>query len=395
MPEAFDKSTADDGAENAVRDATSRYFRAINAALGGLDTYLGDDDSPFYGHELTGRLLTGYIDKLRHSFDAWENRVAFAERFTINRAESGYPTFQNVLDLANDSKTAERALSEMPSTDDLRQEMIDFILLKKRFPKAGQRAIAKRLYLEHVQEGDVFAPFILPETVKVSVNPKTGRPFYIVHWASFDGTANMPLVYLAVIEDSSSDMVKKLTDGDGNLKPGLDIPFPIGGLLNPDLAHRFDDFCEKNAAYSLTLATIADNMDKDFPNLHPTQLRRFVMGPFYSAGLTSHGRLVEKILANVSKDSNAWMLTWTQQELFSISETPAKWGLWGSTPAKQTYHIDTDDLEAVRQGVSGYEQNALVPHEAYQAIYASGKRDQIFAGYKTHVVSGGQVLRDF
>ena len=46
------------------------------------------------------------------------------------------------------------------------------------------------------------------------------------------------------------------------------------------------------------------------------------------------------------------MLTWTMQELFSISETPAKWGLWGSTPAKQTYHIETDDLEAAHARLS-------------------------------------------
>ena len=87
--------------------------------------------------------------------------------------------------------------------------------------------------------------------------------------------------------------------------------------------------------------------------------------------------------------------SWTVQELFSISETPAKWGLWGSTPARQTYHIETNDLEAVQQGVSAYQRHALIPHEAYQAIYASGTRDEIFSGYRTHVVSGGQVLRDF
>ena len=220
------------------------------------------------------------------------------------------------------------------------------------------------------------------------------RPYYIVHWAAFDGTANLPLVYIAVIEDSSPTMKKLLMNGDV-IKQDLDIPFPIGGLLNPDLAHQFDDFCEKNSGYGLTVATIADNMDKDFEHLHPTQVRRVVMGPFYSAGVTSHGGVVEKILEKVHRVENAWLLTWTQQELFSISETPAKWGLWGSTPARQTYHIETDDLEAVRQGVSHYERHALVPHEAYQQIYASGKRDEIFTGYKTHVVSGGQVLRDF
>lgn len=374
--------------------AIARYFQAIEAALDGLDTYLADEDSPFYRHELTGSILTGYIDRLRHSFDAWENRVAFAERFRINRAESGYPVFQNVMDLASDAKNAERDLAGMPEADDLRQEMIDYILLKKKFPTPMKRAMAKRLYLEHVQTGDVFQPFILPETVRVSFNPKTRRPYYVVHWGAFDGSSNLPLVYIAVIEDSSPAMMKKLMDG-GELADDLDIPFPIEGLLNPDLAHAFDDFCEKNSGYGLTLTTIADNMDKDFEHLHPKQLRRVVMGPFYSVDVTSHGRVVEKVLERVSKVSNAWMLTWTTQELFSLSETPAKWGLWGSTPARQTYHIDTNDLEAVQQGVSEFERHTLVPHEAYQAIYASGKRDEVFAGYKTHVVSGRQVLRDF
>ena len=382
------------GVKSRKSQKVGNYFRAIDSALDGLDIYLREEDSPLYHHELTGKILTGYIDRLTHSFNAWSNRISFAERFRINQAESGYPLFQNVMDLDTDSKTAEKQLSEIPAADTLRQDMVDYILLKKKFPSSIQRAMAKRLYLEEVQQGDVFQPFILPQSVKVSVNPKNNRPYYVVHWGAFDGSANLPLVYIAVIEDSSEKMGKLLLD-NGKLKEGLDIPFPIGGLLNPDLAHKFDDFCEKNSSYGLTLATIASNMDTDFEKLHPKQLRRIVMGPFYSAGVTSHGRVVENILENVSKDENAWMLTWTVQELFSISETDAKWGLWSSTPAKQTYHIETDDLEAVRQGVSDYERHALVPHEAYQAIYASGKREEVFAGYKTHVVSNGQVLRDF
>ncbi len=379
---------------NTKSRSISRYFRAIDAALDGLDVYLREDDSPLYKHELIGSILTGYIERLRHSFDAWENRIAFAKRFRINQAESGYPVFQNIMDLDADAKGAEKLLAAMPDAETLRNEMVDFILLKKKFPEQLQRSMAERLYLEEVQKGDVFQPNVLPVSVKVSVNPTTKRPYYVVHWGAFDGSANIPLVYVAVIEDSSESMVKLLLQGD-ELKSGLDIPFPIEGLLNPDLAHKFDDFCERNSSYGLTLATIADNMDKDFPDLHPKQLRRIVMGPFYSAGVTSHGKVVETILDQVHQTDNAWMLTWTVQELFSASETPAKWGLWGSTPARQTYHIETDDLEAVRQGVSQYERHALVPHEAYQAIYASGNRDKVFSGYKTHVVSGNQVLRDF
>ncbi len=376
-------------------ETVARYFEAIDSALYGLDVYLREEDSPLYQHELTGKILAGYILRLRHSFEAWSNRVAFAERFRINQAESGYPVFQNVLDLDEDAKNAERRLAEMPDGAELRQEMIDYILLKKKFPAPMKKALAELLYLEEVMEGDVFQPLVLPETMKVSLNPKNGRPYYVTHWGSFDGTANLPLVYVAVLEDSSSAMKKLLLDRKGELKDDLDIPFPVGGLLNPDLAHRFDDFAEKNSSYSLTLTTIANNMDDDFEELHPKQLKRIVMGPFYSAGVTSHGRVVEKILDTVRRPENAWMLTWTVQEVYSLSETPAHRGLWSSTPAKQTYHIDTDDLEATRQGVSAYEKHALIPHEAYQAIYASGKRDEIFEGYKTHVVSGDQVLRDF
>jgi len=73
-------------------------------------------------------------------------------------------------------------------------------------------------------------------------------------------------------------------------------------------------------------------------------------------------------------------------------ERPARRGLWSSTPAVQEFHIDTNDLEAARQGVSFYEKHALVPHDAYQALYASGDADTVFKGFKVHVISGNQII---
>jgi len=70
--------------------------------------------------------------------------------------------------------------------------------------------MAERLYLEDVRNGQVFSPFVLPRTVKVSVNPKTMRPYYLVHWGAFDGAANLPLIYMATLEDSSSGLMSAL-----------------------------------------------------------------------------------------------------------------------------------------------------------------------------------------
>lgn len=375
-------------------DPAIRYFGAIDAALAGLDVFLRDDTSTLYRHDLVARVVSEYTARLATSFTCWRNRLGFAESFRISRADSGYPVFQNVLELENDRLTAEKRLAALPQATELRAEMADFILRTKNFPTALQRSIAERLYLEAVRGGETFAPFVLPRTIKVSVNPKTGRPFYLVHWGAFDGSANLPLIYMATIEDSSPDIIEMLVDGNGRLNEKVPIPLPVDGLLNPALAHRFDDFAEKNSAYSLSPVTIATNLDKDFEELHPKQLRRVVLGPFYSAGITENNSVVSDILGRVRRIENAWLLTWTVQEVFSKAERPAQRGLWSNQPAREEFHIETDDLEAARQGVSAYQKHALIPHEAYQVLFAAGEAQKIFAGYTVHVLSNGKVITD-
>jgi hypothetical protein len=375
-------------------DPAARYFEAIRAALTGLEIFMRDDRSPLYRHGIVAKIVAEYIARLEKSFACWENRLGFMEKFRISRAESGFPVYQNILELENDRRTAAQRLAGIPEPGELRVEMADFILRHKEFPSALQKSMAERLYLEDVKDGVVFGPFMLAQTAKVSVNPKTFRPYYLAHWATFDGTANLPLIYMATIEDSSEAMVEQLVGEDGKLSEKVEIPLPVDGLLNPELAHRFDDFTEKNSAYTLSPATIASNLDKDFPELHPKQLRRVVLGPFYSAGITEHNSAVADVLSKVRKPENAWLLTWTIQEIYSKGERPGRKGLWSSEPSTEEFHINTDDLEAARQGVSSYEKHALVPHEAYQALYAAGEAQKIFLGYKVHILSKGRVISD-
>ena len=378
----------------SVDDPAVRYFDAIAAALGGLEIFMRDDRSPLYRHGIVAKIVAEYIARLETSFSCWRNRLGFIDSFRISRAESGFPVFQNLLELENDRRQAATRLANIPAPGDLRAEMADFILRHKEFPAALQKSMAERLYLEDVKDGDIFGPFTLARTVKVSVNPKTMRPFYLVHWASFDGTANLPLIYMATIEDSSEAMVDQLVDRNGKLSGKVDIPLPVEGLLNPELAHRFDDFTEKNSAYTLSPATIATNLDKDFATLHPKQLRRVVLGPFYSAGITEHNSAVSEVLSKVRRAENAWLLTWTVQEIYSKAEKPGRKGLFSSEQSSEEFYINTDDLEAARQGVSSYEKHALIPHEAYQALYAAGEAQKIFSGYKVHILSKGQVISD-
>ncbi len=378
----------------APSSPVGRYFSSIGASLEGLDTFLRDEHSPLYQHELVARTVVPYIARLNASFESWRNRLDFSDRFRISRADSGFPVYQNVLELEKDRRSADKRLDAIPEPDALRAEMADFILRHKSFPRELQDTLAERLYLETIRDGAFFTPFILPETIKVSANPKTNRPYYVTHWGTFDGSANLPLIYSAVVEDSTPDMVKTLVTKDGKFNRKVDIPLPVGGLLNPELARPFDQWAEANSPYSLSPATIAANMDEEFAALHPKQLRRIVLGPFYSAGITENNDTIGIILDKVGDAANAWLLTWTIQDIYSKHERPGRKGLWSSSPSREEFHIDTDDLEAARMGVSAFEKHALIPHEAYQALYAAGEAKTIFAGYKTHIISGDHVISD-
>ncbi|MBO6551772.1 MAG: hypothetical protein JJ926_08200 [Roseitalea sp.] len=381
-------------ATHAAASPVLRYFSSIGAALDGLDVFLRDDNSPLYQHELVARTVVPYLARLAASFDSWRNRLDFSDKFRISRADSGFPVYQNVLELEKDRRSAESRLDAIPDPETLRADMADFILRHKAFPKELQDRLAERLYLETIRDGSFFTPFVLPETIKVSVNPKTGRPFYVTHWGVFDGSATLPMIYSVVVEDSTPDMVQTLVGKDGKLNRDVDIPLPVGGLLNPALARAFDQWAEANSAFSLTPATVAANMDEQFETLHPKQLRRIVLGPFYSAGITQNNDTVSAILDEVGEAENAWLLSWTIQDIYSKHERPGRKGLWSSSPPREEFHIETADLEAARMGVSSFEKHALIPHEAYQALYAAGQTDAVFAGYKTHIVSGGHVISD-
>ncbi|WP_137155705.1 hypothetical protein [Rhizobium sp. FKL33] len=376
---------------NAVEPAAAQYFQTVRAAFVGLEAYLDGPGRASASRDLTATLVMKYVERLKTSLACWENKIGFMDRFRISRAESGFPVFQNVLELENDRRSAPEKLAALPDAGRLRAEMVDFILRNKAFPEELQSRIAERLYLEGAQKGEVFSPVVLPETSAVTVNAESLRPSVVVNWAAFDGAQTLPMIYIARIEDSSENMTRMLVKADGTLNEKVPIPLPIGGFLNPELAARFDDFVIRNSGYALTPVTIAANLDKDFPTLHPKQMRRIVIGPFYSAGITENNEVINSILSRVRKAENAWLLTWTVQDVISKQEKPAQRGFFSSTPAEQIFHIDTNDLEAARMGVTGFEKHALVPHDAYTALYASGEAERVFAGYKVHVISGNQV----
>lgn len=372
---------------------SARYFLSISAALDGLLVHFASA-KPGTADEVMAEAASGVVKKLQNTLGAWSNRLMFSSSFRISQADSGFPAFQHVLELQDDKARADARLGQLASAAALRAEMANHILSRKTFPADLRNDLAERLYLEGVKGGDFLGALDLPDTIRLSVNAETLRPRYAVRWAAYDGAANLPMVYVATVEDSTDNVMRKLVAKDGTLNPRAGVTLPIAGLLNPDLARAFDAFAEKNSAYSLSPVTIATNLDRDFATLHPKTLRRLVLGPFWTAGITRNNAVVSDVLSRIKRVENAWLMSWTVQDVFSANEVPEKKGFFSTEPARQEFHIETGDLEAAQMGVSAYEKHALVPHEAYQALWASGEARKVFDGYKVHIIANGTVVSD-
>ena len=376
----------------AARDATADYFRSLDIAFDGLDRIFETEGLWAKRHNLIAHVVADHLRRLRTTLHCWQQLVWFADRFKIDTEESGFPVFKHVLDLGRDAVRAREKLADLPSTDQIRAEMVELLLKFKQFPDGLQRTMAERLYFEQLQRGGLFSAVSQVETIRHSFNPRSLRPFYVVHWSAYDGTGNLPLVYQAVIEDSSADARKPTKRRKG---PWGDRASPeiIPGLPNGKLAGAFQDFVAAHSGYSLNLTSIATALDRDFPTLHPKQLRRIVLGPIYIGNLTTHNQKVQRLLGGYRENHQNWVLTWSIQELHSKEEVAAKRGIWGGSPAQEIYYINTDDIDCAQQGVSALERHALLPHAVYQAAYAQGLAQEIFGDYHCYIASGDHILR--
>ncbi len=370
------------------------YFTAFDHAFKGLSAVATTESEKEHSSVLIYDELLRQLTRLEHSFHCWNLKCHFSGSFKIDRSESGFPPLKSVMELQHDTVESEENRVDVPPQDQIREEMIELLLKFKQFPNDLQRTMAERVYYDKLAATDIFPTYTAPRTLVHAINERTGRPYYVVTWSVYDGVVNMPMLYTLVVEDSSDEVsARPRRKAKGRGRRDWLSNLHHDGLPNLMLRADFREFTENNSSYSLNLTTIATALDEAFDTLHPKQLRRFVLGPFYAGGITDHNKKVQSVLDSVKDHSENWLLTWTMQELQSKEEIPAVPGIWSSTPAKEIFYVNTDDVDCAAQGVSAIERYALVPHVAYQAAFAKGLADEIFNDYRCYIASGEHILR--
>ncbi|HHK74514.1 MAG TPA: hypothetical protein ENJ57_05040, partial [Rhizobiales bacterium] len=274
---------------SAPDESIQSYFSSVDLAFGALERIFETEGIWVKRHNLIYETVKEHVGPLRHAFACWRLSAWFADAFRIDTSDSGFPLFRHVLQLETDRKKIAAKLAALPKPDQIREEMVEHMLKAKTFPHKLQKTMGERLYYTALGKSPTFPGHSECRTVGHFIDKTSKRPYYVVHWSCYDGSANLPMVYMAVIEDSSPDAPPpaQLKSGPwGRTKAQKDY---LGrGLPNRDLTRDFNQFITANSQYSLNLTSIATAMDHDFPTLHPKNLRRFILGPLNIGGLTEN-----------------------------------------------------------------------------------------------------------
>lgn len=295
-------------------------------------------------------VMARYLVGLNWTFTALAHKYHFAGRFphagnlTFDRMESGFPVYQELLEMANDALQARQHIDQQPSVSDLKDQMLRVILRDQEIPSKLQYALSQRLYYDELARGDQFWARNDPQCVWL--RNEGDRRHFMVHWAVYDSQVNLPTIYLMEVAD---------TGRTGLPKDEQRWPAAQAHLMAQSLAH-------------LKLLTIAKGFDTDFDDLHPTRLRRFHIGPMYSNAFTRQtGPLREVLEAANAPSGEDWALVWTEEELVSERVENVKSGWFGSVE-RQIFALDPFDGGGAEMGASRMERSLIMPERPYQAL---------------------------
>lgn len=356
--------------------ATRRYFAKFERIIAHTRDVAGTVPrrGKLAGAELA--IIEQHLKALSQTFTALSYKHLFAARDTgarrevleIDRRESGFPVYSELLRLANDALQVDKHLSAMQSQVSLKRDMVQHILREGMPPTKLQYTMSQRIYYEWIAAGNLYLPQNDPEAVWLG-NIGEERRRYLVHWSTYDSQMNIPTIYLMILEDSGRTPLLK----DQRRWPAVQ-------------AHLM-----AQSVGSLKMVTIGTGFDLDFDDLHPKFVRRIHVGPMYSHAFTTQTGPLREILAEASGVPGLdWALSWTTETLLSGKVKEEKSG-WFGTVEREIFRLDKDTLEDDGPGATKVEQSLIIPQRAYQVL--QHQNPPSFRKVKKYVVGeGGRVL---
>jgi len=195
--------------------AARRYFAKFERITGHLGKVAAEMQADRILDARDVSIISSYIQQLAFTFRALSHKYLLTGRntgtffgsLTIDRQDSGFPVFSEILTMANDAQQAVKHLAGMRSKSELKDEMIRQIVGELTVPTKLQYALAQRMYYEQIELGELFWATNDPQVIWTGNDGERRR--YLLHWAVYDSRQNVPTIYLMDVEDTGDAALPK------------------------------------------------------------------------------------------------------------------------------------------------------------------------------------------
>ena len=355
--------------------AARRYFAKFERITGHLARVAAEMEVEGTFDKRDVDIIADYVARIARTFRALSHKYLLTGRdtgqffgsLTIDKNDSGFPVFAELMTMANDAMQADKHLAGMRSREQLKDEMVRQIVGDLTIPTKLQFALSQRMYYEALAKRGLF--WATNDAQAIWTGNRDERRTYLLHWAVYDSRQNVPTIYLMEIEDSG------------------DVALPKDARRWPEAQAHLT----AQASNGLKLLTIAQGFDRDFDDLHPKRLRRIHVGPMYSHAFTQQSGPIRDVLAEAQGPvGEDWTLAWTVETLESERVEMEKKG-WFSSVEREIFKLDPFAGRGAETGATSTERSVIMPTRPYQVL--AEKNPAGFASIRKFVVSpAGRVV---
>ena len=294
---------------------------------------------------LTDNGVSLVLEKLAYTMGALRMKYGFSrdKKLRIDMTDSGFPNALEFSQILTDLALRETRLAEPPTSQVLKQEMLDLMFESLEEPAELMEKMGERAYFKLLERDKLFLPFTSGLLKKKACHEHVRN--YLFEWACFDFATNRPAVHLLHFEQDMDS--EPLDDPDSNAY------------------RRFEEVISAEGSRTPPLGILAIGIDNTLEDIHPKLLRRITFGPITTRQFSADPKDIAEILGKYSRNEQDFVLFGDEETVFSVDQKIQR-GFFSSGKPREVFHLPVSDTECFERKVSKIDHFMVLPHPVLQ-----------------------------
>lgn len=324
-------------------EAYADYFRYLTHILNGLLSALKPEES---GEPFEVQALNRHIQSFLNTVESLSYKYAFEDEhfMRVDLTESGFPNYLEIKKLHSDVERRLELLAQLESAEELKRDILDYLLEKKEHPGYLLKRMGRIRYLESLAENRVFNDFNEGKLVLIKeLEDENQSRRFMYDWSSYDTVSNRPHIYILVFDEPRFSGKKKLPIVEEQL---------------------FREVVRRSTHNSAPLKVVASDLDEGLEFMYPKILKRIDLGPVFG----NYSR-DEHELTKLMKDLPAgeFLFQYTTETIFSVGEKRTG-SFLSKGELRQVFFVDESNKECMDRMVSKVHKYILATHKSLRML---------------------------